>query len=423
MSGREETAPVAGAATGGAIARDEATANVAAPVAGFGKATAASASTSASLGQATATAHANIALIKYWGKANDELIIPRTSSLSLTLDELYTTTTVQFLRGDDTGPDTSIGGKVAVVSMAHSDRATLDGKPVTGRPMERISALLDIVRERAGISAPAEVTSHNTVPTAAGLASSASGFAALAGAAAAAAGLDLSERELSRLARRGSGSASRSIFGGLAIWNAGHDDESSYAEQLEPGTSNGTSDSAEKHHAANIDTTDSNASTGTAFADELALIVLVLNAGPKAISSREAMRLTIETSPEYESWICQHAGHLAEAQAAVAERDLVRLGEAAEANALGMHAAMRASTPSVNYLSEASHAALRAVRDARASGFPAWATMDAGPNVKVLTSTEYAEALNVWLRERLDGSVPGFRTIVTHAGPGLKVTR
>ncbi len=351
------------------------------------------------MGEATATAHANIALIKYWGKANDELIIPRTSSLSLTLDELYTTTTVRFLSGDETGLDAFIGGKAAVVAMAHSDRATLDGKPVTGRPMERISALLDIVRERAGISAPAEVTSLNTVPTAAGLASSASGFAALAGAAAAAAGLDLSERELSRLARRGSGSASRSIFGGLAIWNAGHDDESSYAEPLEAGVD------------------------GSAFADELALIVLVLNAGPKAISSREAMRLTIETSPEYEPWIRQHADHLAEARAAVAEHDLARLGEAAEANALGMHAAMRASTPSVNYLSEASHAALQAVRDARAAGFPAWATMDAGPNVKVLTSAEHADALNVWLRERLDGSVPGFRTIVTHAGPGLKVTR
>ena len=401
----------------------------------------------------TATAHANIALIKYWGKANDELIIPRTSSLSLTLDELYTTTTVRFLRdcadgfgrhedgagldwqgggrshtesageednaarqdsatsavgqgllagslnGDETGLDASIGGKAAVVATNQQDRATLDGKPVTGRPMERISTLLDIVRELAGISAPAEVTSLNTVPTAAGLASSASGFAALAGAAAAAAGLDLSEKELSRLARRGSGSASRSIFGGLAIWNAGHDDESSYAEPLEAGVDGG------------------------AFASELALIVLVLNAGPKAISSREAMRLTIETSPEYEPWIRQHANHLAEARAAVAERDLTRLGEAAEANALGMHAAMRASTPSVNYLSEASHAALRAVRDAREAGFPAWATMDAGPNVKVLTSTEPAEALNVWLRDRLDGSVPGFRTIVTHAGPGLKVTR
>lgn len=371
-------------------------------VAATGGAAGEAAATVAGTSVATATAHANIALIKYWGKANDELIIPRTSSLSLTLDELYTTTTVRFLDEEDEsdGDDVRDGGTASrQIEPAHHDRATLDGKAVTGRPMERISALLSLVRERAGINAPAEVISRNTVPTAAGLASSASGFAALAGAAAAAAGLDLSERELSRLARRGSGSASRSIFGGLAIWNAGHDDASSYAEPLE------------------------SEANGSTFADELSLIVLVLNAGPKAISSREAMRLTIETSPQYEPWIRQHADHLAEALAAVAHRDLPRLGEAAEANALGMHAAMRASTPSVNYLSEASHAALQAVRDARAAGFPAWATMDAGPNVKVLTNSEHAESLDIWLRDRLAGSAAGFRTIVTHAGPGLAVNR
>ncbi len=416
MSGRE----AAVGATDTVVAVGAVTANVAASAvtagAGLAEVSAASTATGTGPGKATATAHANIALIKYWGKANDELIIPRTSSLSLTLDELYTTTTVRFLDENREGVDQQN-------ETAHYDRATLDGKPVTGRPMERISALLDIVRERAGINAPAEVTSHNTVPTAAGLASSASGFAALAGAAAAAAGLDLSERELSRLARRGSGSASRSIFGGLAIWNAGHDDVSSYAEPLEAGVHGATGSQAANDGATNGTASDISASTGTAFADEIALIVLVLNAGPKAISSREAMRLTIETSPGYEPWIRQHADHLAEARAAVAERNLVRLGEAAEANALGMHAAMRAATPSVNYLSEASHSALQAVRDARAAGFPAWATMDAGPNVKVLTSAEHAEALNIWLQERLDGVVPGFRTIVTHAGPGLKVTR
>ncbi|MFT3877205.1 MAG: diphosphomevalonate decarboxylase [Propioniciclava sp.] len=332
-------------------------------------------------GAATATAHANIALIKYWGKADHALILPRTSSLSLTLDELYTTTTVRFL--DAPG----------------DDRVTLDGEPVTGRPLQRITALLDLVRERAGLRAPAEVTSLNTVPTAAGLASSASGFAALAGAAAAASGLDLSPRELSRLARRGSGSASRSIFGGLAIWHAGTDDASSYAEPVHDGAEGG------------------------GFADELALVVLVLDAGRKTVSSREAMRLSVETSPAYEPWVAGHAGQLAEALDAIAHRDLARLGEVAEANALGMHATMRAATPSVDYLTEASHAALRAVADARASGFPAWATMDAGPNVKVLTSADRADALERWLRQRLEPSVPQLRTIVTHAGPGLQVTR
>lgn len=325
-------------------------------------------------GRATATAHANIALIKYWGKADEELIIPRTPSLSLTLDELYTTTTVEF-------------GAVT------QDAATLDGTPVTGRAMERITAFLDLVRERSGVSDAAVVTSVNTVPTAAGLASSASGFAALAGAASTAAGLHLDERDLSRLARRGSGSASRSVFGGLAMWNAGHDDATSYAAPV----------------------------PGGEMAADLAIVVLVIDDGPKAVSSREAMRRTVETSPDYAGWVEAHAGHLAEALDAIAAGDLARLGEAAEANALGMHATMRGAVPPVDYLGPGSRAALQAVQDARAAGLPAWATMDAGPNVKVLTSADKAEALDAHLREALVGKVPGLRTVVTHAGPGIQV--
>ena len=325
--------------------------------------------------KATATAHANIALIKYWGKADEALIIPRTSSLSLTLDELYTTTTVEF------------GGEGA-------DEASLDGAPVTGRAMERITAFLDIVRGRAGIRDAAQVTSVNTVPTAAGLASSASGFAALAGAASAAAGLELDDRDLSRLARRGSGSASRSVFGGLALWNAGHDDATSYAEPV---------------------------SGGAEMSRNLAIVVLVIDDGPKGISSREAMRRTVDTSADYTAWVDRHAGHLAEARAAIAAGDLVRLGEATETNALGMHATMRAAVPPVDYLTTGSHTALQAVQDARDEGFSAWATMDAGPNVKVLTSADQADALDVWLRDRLAAPVPGLRTIVTHAGPGIRV--
>lgn len=333
--------------------------------------------------KATATAHANIALIKYWGKADEALIIPRTSSLSLTLDELYTTTTVEF------------GGEGAE-GTGGTDHATLDGAPVTGRAMERITAFLDIVRERAGIRGAAQVASVNTVPTAAGLASSASGFAALAGAAAAAAGLDLDDRDLSRLARRGSGSASRSVFGGLAVWNAGTDDATSYAEPVAGGQS---------------------------FSDRLAIVVLVLDDGPKGISSREAMRRTVDTSPDYEPWVAHHARHLADARAAIADGDLERLGEATEANALGMHATMRGAVPPVDYLTAASRAAVQTVQAARDAGFPAWATMDAGPNVKVLTSAEQAEALNSWLYDRLAPATPGLRTLVTHAGPGLTVEK
>ncbi|MGP5655522.1 diphosphomevalonate decarboxylase [Candidatus Corynebacterium faecigallinarum] len=326
----------------------------------------------------TAVAHANIALIKYWGKADAELILPVTPSLSLTLDALYTTTTVTF--GAEPGTDT----------------ATLDGEPVTGKAMARITALLDLVRQRAGIAAAAQVTSVNTVPTAAGLASSASGFAALAGAAAAAAGLDLDDRELSRLARRGSGSASRSIYGGLAMWHAGFDDESSYAEPVD-------------------DPTD--------LASSLAMVVLVLNAGEKSVSSRDGMAHTVETSPEYWPWVESHKNDLAGALEAVAAGDLATLGEIAERNAAGMHRTMQTAVPPVDYLTDASRAALAAVKAAREAGLPAWATMDAGPNVKVLTTADKVEELDDWLKNHLADTVPGLSTVIARSGEGMVVTR
>ena len=332
---------------------------------------------------ATAVAHANIALIKYWGKADDELIIPVTPSLSLTLDALYTTTTVRFRDAAETADADA------------ADVATLDGEPVTGKALDRIVELLDLVRERAGITQRAEVTSVNTVPTAAGLASSASGFAALAGAASAAAGLDLSDRELSRLARRGSGSASRSIFGGLAVWHAGTDDTTSFAEPVED---------------------------PTGLADKLAMVVLVLDAGTKSVSSREGMRRTMQTSPDYRPWVDAHAGHLASAMEAVKDGDLERLGAVAEINAAGMHDTMMSAEPPVEYLTDQSRAALAAVRAAREAGLPAWATMDAGPNVKVLTSAARAEEVGDWLRERLATAAPALKTVVAYAGPGLTVT-
>jgi len=327
---------------------------------------------------ATATAHANIALIKYWGKADDELIIPVTSSLSLTLDALYTTTTVRFgIDGD-------------------ADEATLDGEVVTGKAYNRIVDLLDLVRERAGIPDRAEVISVNTVPTAAGLASSASGFAALAGAAAAAAGLELSDRELSRLARRGSGSASRSIFGGLAVWHAGTDDDSSYAEPV---------------------------ADPTGLSGDLAMVVLVLDAGEKSVSSREGMRRTVQTSPDYRPWVEAHAGHLASAMEAVKNGDLERLGAVAEENAAGMHGTMASAVPPVEYVTDQSRAALAAVKTLREEGLPAWATMDAGPNVKVLTRASEAERVDARLREMLAEVAPQLGTVVAYSGPGLEITR
>ncbi|MDF7640745.1 diphosphomevalonate decarboxylase [Bifidobacterium sp. ESL0784] len=327
--------------------------------------------------KATAVANANIALIKYWGKADERLIIPRASSLSLTLDGLSTRTTVEF--GEPytaDSPDT----------QSITDSLTIDGKEQQGPALTRVSKFLDIVRDEAGLKLPAHVTSSNTVPFGAGLASSASAFAALAAAASKAAGLELNPRDLSRLARRGSGSACRSIFGGLVKWNAGDDDASSYAEPVDSG---------------NMD---------------LAIVVVLISSAKKPISSREAMRRTIATSPLYDAWIDSCGKDLDDALAAIRVGDVGRLGEITEANALGMHAAMMASRPAVLYWLPQTVAALNAVADIRETGLGAWSTMDAGPNVKVLTDGRDAERVADQLRDRL----PNCEIAVHRPGAGVR---
>lgn len=318
---------------------------------------------------ATASANTNIALIKYWGKADESLTIPATSSLSLTLGGTRTTTTVSFDGG--TGDE---------------DAVTINGAPPGGTARERVIRFLDLVRSRVGMTIRASVTSSSTVPLAAGLASSAAGFAALAAAATRAVGMCLDERALSRLARRGSGSATRSVFGGLVLWNAGIDDETSYAEPV------------------NCDL-------------DLAMVVVVVSAGRKTISSTQAMRHTMNTSPLYPAWAEASREDLRVALDAVRARDLPRLGEVVEGNALGMHAAMIASRPSVVYWLPETLDVLHTVRVMRDEGFPVWATIDAGPNVKVLTAGKDADRIAAVLRDR----IPGAATSVRYPGGGVRI--
>ncbi|ROS74423.1 diphosphomevalonate decarboxylase [Cellulomonas sp. PhB143] len=321
-----------------------------------------------SAGTATAVAHPNIALVKYWGKRDEDLVLPVTGSLSLTLDTGATRTTV------DLDP------------AAAQDTVELDGATSTGVPHERVATFLDLVRERAGRTERARVTTVNTVPTGAGLASSASGFAALALAAAGAYGLELDERDLSRLARRGSGSASRSVFGGLAVWHAGHDDASSFAEPV----------------ATDLG---------------LGMVVVVLTGEQKAVSSRVAMRRTVDTSPFYPAWARQNPQDLADALAAVRAGDLARLGEITENNALRMHATMLGAVPPVVYWSAGTLTVLHLVQALRRDGLEAWATMDAGPNVKVLCSLRHRAALAQALADQVDGA----RLLVAGAGPAARL--
>ncbi|EGF50571.1 diphosphomevalonate decarboxylase [Actinomyces sp. oral taxon 170] len=324
---------------------------------------------------ATASANTNIALIKYWGKADESLMIPTTSSLSLTLDDTWTTTTVSFDGG-----------------TGDTDAVSINGSAPSGTALTRVSGFLDLVRERSGITQRANVTSISTVPLAAGLASSAAGFAALAAAASRAAGMDLDGRALSRLARRGSGSAARSVFGGLVLWNAGDDDATSYAEPVQD---------AIGHTASDLD---------------LAMVVVVLSGGRKTISSTRAMRRTMTASPLYPAWVEASRQDLRDALEAVRCGDLARLGKVAEANALGMHASMMAARPAIMYWLPRTIEVLHVIGEMRQDGLPAWATIDAGPNVKVLTRGGSAERVAAALRER----VPGAEVSVRRPGAGVR---
>jgi diphosphomevalonate decarboxylase len=299
--------------------------------------------------KATAVAHANIALVKYWGKRDEALILPEAGSLSIALDLLRTTTTVEL--------------------GAAEDSFELDGKPEN--PV-RARAVLDA----AGIREKARIVSRNDFPTGAGLASSASGFAALAAAACAAAGLQRTPQELSALARRGSGSASRSVAGGWAVWN----DET--ARQVFP--------------PAHWD---------------LRFCVALCAAGPKSTGSRDGMRISRETSPYHAAWIEQCRRDLPRALHMVSARDLAGLGDLAEKNALRMHADALAA--GLLYWQPATVACLHALRDLRAAGTQAWATIDAGPHVVAICAPQDATQVETVLR-----SVPGVKDVLVCAPAG-----
>jgi len=319
----------------------------------------------------TAVAGTNIALVKYWGKRDVALNLPATGSLSLTLDRLGTRTTVAFDGGGE-------------------DRLILDGAPAGEAATARVSAFLDRVRARAEIARRALVTSDNSVPTAAGLASSASGFAALALAATRAAGLALSPPELSALARVGSGSAARSIFGGFVEMARGEraDGSDAIARALPEGDG-----------------------------WDLRLVVAITASGPKAMGSTAAMTHTARTSPYYDAWIAAVPADLAAARAAIAARDLAALGTVAERSALRMHAAAMAADPAIIYWNGATVAAIAAVRALRAAGTLAFVTIDAGPHVKALCRAADAGAVVAALR-----SVPGVsETLIAAPGPGARV--
>ena len=315
----------------------------------------------------------NIAVVKYWGKRDSELNLPYNGSVSVTMDESVSTrTTVEF------SPKLS------------RDAFSLNGKIAKPEETLRVSRVLDAVRRSAGIKTRARVHSENNFPTAAGIASSASGFAALACAAAGAAGMRASGASLSRFARMGSGSACRSVIGGFAEWRMGRrkDGSDSYAVQIAP--------ASHWPHLRNV--------------------IAITDAGRKLIGSDLGMQLTVSGSALYRERLRKMPSLIRDMKSAILSRDLEEFLSLSMKESSNMHAVMLDSTPPIVYLNDISHAIMRAVHafNGQEGGTVAGYTFDAGPNAHVYTSDRRAREI-----ERMLMGIKGVKkTIVCRPGSG-----
>lgn len=298
----------------------------------------------------TALAHPNIAFIKYWGNRDNELRLPVNGSISMNLDGLFTKTTVTF-------------------NLSKQDSLLINNTEIKGKGLERVSYILDIVRKMADINEKAEVTSENNFPAGAGIASSAAAFAALALSASKAAGLDLSESELSKLSRRGSGSASRSIPSGFVEWQMGKSEEDSFAVSI-----------AEPNHWNLVD------------------CIAVVSSAHKKTGSTEGHAIA-GTSPLQNARVADAPRRLEICRNAILNKDFEAFANIIEHDSDVMHAVMMTSNPPLMYWQSATVEIFHQVREWRANGVAAAYTVDAGANVHVLCLSEQAEAVQKRLSE------------------------
>jgi len=286
--------------------------------------------------KATATAHPIQGLVKYHGLSDAVLRLPFHDSISVCTAPLTTRTTIEF--------------------GAPADSAVLDGRPLTGHEMERVLAVVDEVRRRAGLREPFRMVSVNDFPSNVGLGASASGFAALALAACEAAGLRLGLEEVSRIARRGAGSATRAVTGGFSKWKMGIADEDSYAVQL---------------------------------AGEDLRMGIIVALVPAFKQTEDAHREAL-TSPFFHARLAEMPRMVAEMELAIRTRDIGRICALAERDTLMLHGiTMTGSAELVLWRPETLRVIL-AVRKMREEGVPAFFSIDTGATVYANTLPERA---------------------------------
>lgn len=284
--------------------------------------------------------YANIAIIKYWGKEDAARMIPSTSSISLTLENMFTETSLSPLGADATAHEFYIAGVLQ-----------------NPAEQEKIAGVIDQFRP-ADEEGFVRVDTHNNMPTAAGLSSSSSGLSALVKACNAYYQLGLNQAELAQRAKFASGSSARSFFGPLSAW----DKETGDIYKVETDL-------------------------------KLAMMMLVLNDQQKPISSREGMKRCMETSTNFAEWVNQSAQDYQDMLGYLKDNDFEKVGELTERNALLMHSTTETASPAFSYLTEQSYVAMDFVKSLREQGKQCYFTMDAGPNVKVLCLEEDLEDL------------------------------
>jgi diphosphomevalonate decarboxylase len=298
----------------------------------------------------TAYAHPNIALIKYWGKQAKPGNLPATASLSITLSELTTTTSV---------------------CDAKTDTFWINGEVVDDA---KITGFLRLLRDEFDFS-PLQVNSVNNFPTSAGLASSASGFAALARAIDEHCNLGLDDQTLSGWARQGSASAARSIFGGFVTLEAPHWQANPQAD---------------------------------AEYWDLRVVVAVTSLAAKQVSSTDGMERSRKTSDYFSAWLETADADFSEAMAALQTREFDRLANAAEKSCLKMHGVMLASHPALMYWNATTVSCMHAIRSLREQGTDVFFTNDAGPQIKAVCLPQSVDTVARTLR-----AIPGVAEVIT----------
>jgi diphosphomevalonate decarboxylase len=300
--------------------------------------------------KATAIAPSNIALTKYWGKKDEVLRLPENGSISITLSNLLTTTTVEF--------DPSYR-KDQIIINEHGQE----------KEVSRVVRHLDRIRKYADSNLFAKVISENNFPTASGLSSSASGFAALTVAATVALGLKLSEKNLSILARQGSGTACRSIPGGFVEWLDGDTSETSYAKTIFP-----------PNHW------------------DLTSVVGVVSQARKEVSTSEGHDL-VYTSPFYQVRLSKMKSKNLHLKKLIKQKSFTEFGELIEEDAIELHIIMLSSKPSLIYWYPGTIAIMRAVRAWRSEGLEAYFTMNTGHDIHIICQNKDYKKVVTKLKE------------------------